>query len=315
MSTGPIFLAGTDRSGIGLVAEILDAHPEIAISRRTNFWRFYDRRFGDLAIPVNLERCVDEMLRYRRITDLGVDRAELLEQLRQGTPTYGRLFDAIQRQHLRNRGRRRWGDKSLNTEGHVRRVFREFPDARVIHVLRDPRDRYASQASHRGASRGGLGAGTDLWCWSAGRARRNGERYGDRYSVVRYEDLVAGAAEVIEDLCAFLGEERAPQMMPRPGTGAPVDRSEPWPRPINADSVGRYRRDLTAREIASIQRTAGRMMRRFGYRTDDVRLTRGERILASSVDVPAHVGAGLASRVRREVTRFERDRPSQRRVV
>ena len=97
------------------------------------------------------------MVRYRRIRDLGVDRDELLEKMRHGEPSYGSLLNALEEQHLHRLGKSRWGDKSLGAEGHATAIFREFPEAAMVHIIRDPRDRYASQASHRRPARGMVG--------------------------------------------------------------------------------------------------------------------------------------------------------------
>jgi hypothetical protein len=314
MSSSPVFLAGVDRSGIGFLGEILEAHPSVAISRRTNFWRFYYRRFGDLALPGNLERCIDEMLRYTRIRALVVNLDELLEDVRGGEPTYGRLFEALQQQNLRRLRKRRWGDKSLDAEGYADDIFREFPDARMIHVLRDPRDRYASQSRHRRASRGKVGAGADLWLWSVQRARRNSVVHRGRYMVVRYEDLVAHAQEVIEDVCAFIEEDPATEMMPLPSDSPSPARSQTWPRAISTASVGRYRRDLTRREVAFIELVSARRMTSLGYPLDEGSMAPRDRLgLASTV--PLHFTLMGAARLQRVLGARVRARPSHRRLA
>jgi hypothetical protein len=295
----PIFLAGADRSGTGLLGEILESHPDLAISRRTNYWRRYYRRFGDLAVHANLERCVEEMLRAPRIARLIVDPFALLDDVRDGEPTYGRLFAAVQRQHLQQTGKRRWGDKSLNAEGHADVIFREFPDARMIHVLRDPRDRYASQATHRQASRGKAGAGADLWLWSAQQARRNSKRYSERYLIVRYEDLVARPHEAIDEVCAFIGEHRAAEMLPLPAGAPAAPGAPPWPRPVTSESIGRYRRDLTTRETAFIEGVTGVSMARFGYAPTDAALHPHIRVLTAAVSDPLRLAALCAARTQR----------------
>ena len=64
----PLFLAGADRSGIGLLGDVLDRHPQVAISRRINFWTFYDRRYGPL------ERTADGTLRHPVFLGLREDK-------------------------------------------------------------------------------------------------------------------------------------------------------------------------------------------------------------------------------------------------
>ena len=51
----PIFLAGPDRSGTSLIYALLASHPNISMVRRTNMWRYFYNRYGDLHNPQNFE--------------------------------------------------------------------------------------------------------------------------------------------------------------------------------------------------------------------------------------------------------------------
>jgi hypothetical protein len=303
VTDSPFFLAGVDRSGIGLLGEVLERHPNLAISRRTNFWPLYYRRFGDLSRPENLERCVASLMRYRRIRDLGIDRVALIEQMHRGEPSYGRLLAAIEEQNLRRLGKIRWGDKSLGSEGHANTILREFPEARFVHVMRDPRDRYASQATHRRAARGKVGSGTAIWLWSAKLAERNRDRLGDRYLVIRYEDLVADPPETLRGVCRFLGEEFHPDML----STAAGD--------LTTSSVGRFRRDLDRRDLAFVQTVAGGTMRRLGYVPEADEMPPLERIRFVLFGLPVGLARMGGWWLGRAVGSLARPIPSDRRLV
>ena len=165
-ASGPIFLAGVDRSGIGLLGELLECHPAVSMTRRTNFWAFYAGRFGSLANPHTVDRCLDEMMRNARMRVLEPDDARLQADLAHGAPTYERLFELLQLQLMERRGRTRWGDKSLGAERYARTILSAYPTAAMVHVLRDPRDRYASHDRHRQPRRSGVGHGAAMWQWS-----------------------------------------------------------------------------------------------------------------------------------------------------
>lgn len=316
MSTpGPIFVAGVDRSGIGLLGELLDAHPAIAISRRTNFWSFYYQRFGDLERPRNLERCVAEILRYSRMQALQPNRDELLEALRQERPTYARLFAVMQEQHMRRLGKLRWGDKSLDTEGYADTILREFPDASIVHVIRDPRDRYASQATHRRAARGRVGSGIALWCWSVRHAQRNLARHPQRYLVVRYEDLVTRPEETLRQVCGFVGERFAPEMLEGAGDGPGAMSRDGDRRQFTAASIGRFRRDLRPRDIALIDLVARRRMNELGYIVGPVGLSLRDALLLLVIDVPLNLARMAVWWGRRAWSGWMGSRPASRRII
>lgn len=316
---GPIFLAGTDRSGIGILGEVLTAHPNIFISRRTRFWSFYYERFGDLGQQSNLERAVDTMLQYTRITDLAPNRTRILAEFAADPSRtgYGALFELLHRHHLEQVGKTRWGDKTINAERHAPLIFREFPTAVMIHVVRDPRDRYASQAGHRNASRGKVGAGTALWLSSVRWAERNRSAHPGRYEIVRYEDLVSRPAEVIPKLCDVIGEpfdERMLSIQSVPQNGrSPLQADER--AELVPTSIGRFRNDLSRQELAFIQLVASRPMRRLGYEPAPVAMAFLERARFTSSTVPRNLLRMGAWWVNMRWRERRAGAPSERRMV
>lgn len=314
LAAGPIFLAGVDRSGIGLLGELLEAHPDVAISRRTNFWSYYHRRFGDLERPENLERCVTEMLRYRRIQALHPDRDALLGRVRRTGPTYAHLFAALHEHHLHQVGKSRWGDKSLDSEQYADVIFDAYPDAVMVHVIRDPRDRYASQAIHRRAARGGLGSGVALWLWSLHHGRRNKARHPGRYMIVRYEDLVTRPREVLQQVCTFVGVPFSPAMLEVTADDAGDTPAGRVRRELTTASVGRHRRDLTTREIGFVHLIARRRMAEVGYHAHRVGFTWRDGLAFWSIDVPLNLLRMGRWRIGRLWTERRSPRPSARRL-
>jgi len=298
--TGPIFLAGVDRSGIGLLGEVLECHPAVSMTRRTNFWAFYADRFGDLASPAAVDRCLDEMMRNARMRILRPDRDRLHADLAQGSPTYARLFELLQLQLMHRRGRSRWGDKSLGAERYASTILSAYPTASMVHVLRDPRDRYASHRSSRDLRRSSSGRGAALWHWSERLARRHSRRFAGRYLVVRYEDLVREPAVCLEDVRGFLG------LSEPDGT---IEAAPLW-----TSSIGRHRRDLAPDDLRYLQLTLARGMRRRGYVPDPLELTRatGARFWARTLPVET---ARATTWVVANVVRGRRgERPSDRRM-
>ena len=71
--SAPILIGGLERTGTSLIFALLASHPAIAMTRRTNWWTYFDGRFGDLAQDDALRRILDEMRRYRRHRKLELD--------------------------------------------------------------------------------------------------------------------------------------------------------------------------------------------------------------------------------------------------
>ena len=163
-SSAPVFVAGLERSGTSLMFALLASHPDLAMTRRTNLWTHFYRQYGDLSEPANLDRCLATMSRYRRIVKLEPDVERLRRDFIGGDDhTYATLFALLEQQYADRIGRRRWGDKSLHTERYADPILAAYPDARILHMIRDPRDRYASSQTRWQRRRGGIGAGTAEW--------------------------------------------------------------------------------------------------------------------------------------------------------
>jgi hypothetical protein len=288
----PVFVAGPDRSGTTLMFALLASHPDICMVRRTNMFRYFYRRYGDLARPENLDRCIDDMVRYRRMRHLHPDAARIRREFREGEPTYGRLFALFHEHNAQRAGRARWGDKSLHTEHHATAIFAEFPDACIVHMVRDPRDRYASVRKRNGRDLSRVGAATGRWLRSTRAARRNVERHGDRYLVVRYEDLVRDPETTMRRVCACIGVEYVPEMLAMDGlpehrdAGGNSSFGDLEPGAISVRAVGRFHDVLSPSDLAFIDFHAGRVAERVGYARERPALSVASRLRFVGIDLP-----------------------------
>jgi hypothetical protein len=304
----PIFVAGPDRSGTTLMFALLASHPDLSMVRRTNMWRYFHDRYGDLGRAGNLDRCLADMTSYRRMRHLEPDEARIREEFARGTPSYGRLFALFHAHHAERSGKARWGDKSLHTEHYADRVFGEYPAARVLHMVRDPRDRYASVRRRHEGERAHVGNATGRW-WSSTRAgRRNQSRHPDRYLLVRYEDLVSDPDATMRRVCAFVALDYDPEMLTMRGAPEHLDRGgnnssfgDLETARISTRAVGRYREVLSPSELMFIQLVAGREMRAVGYDLapeDHAPLTRARGYAAVPAEA-VRLGAWIVSDWRR----------------
>jgi hypothetical protein len=283
-SDAPIIIAGPDRSGTSLMFALLASHPNISMVRRTNMWRYFHERYGDLSESDNFERCLSDMTRYNRMKHLQPDPERIRREFLDGEASYGRLFALFHLHNAERMGKLRWGDKSLHTEHYADRVFREYPNAKIIHMTRDPRDRYASVRKRHGRDNPRLGGSTGRWLFSMNRAIRNQKRYPAQYKIVCFEDITRDPEEAMREVCAFIGEEFSPDIMTMRGAaehanvGGNSSFEKIEPGKISKKPVGRYRAVLSKLEILYIQIFTGKFMQKFGYKKEQVKLSAGEML-------------------------------------
>jgi hypothetical protein len=296
MKRGPIYLAGADRSGTTLMYALLASHSHIAMPHLgSNMWTFFYGQFGDLRRRENFERCLAALVRYKNVLILNPDVERIRREFWRGAPTYARLFALFHDHFTERAGKLRWGDKTSYVERYADQIFAAYPGVQMIHLIRDPRDRYASAIKRWPQQKGQVGGATIRWLYSVGLAQRNLQRYPDRYKIVRYETLVTQPEATIRAVCEFLGEEFEPAMLTmagaqgyvRKGGNSSFERFEP--AQITTAAVGRYRQNISRREIEFIQIFAGRAMRAFDYALEQLPWSPCERVRFYLIDLPNHL--------------------------
>jgi len=229
----PIFVVGFQRSGTTLLQALLGSHSRIAAPPETYFiFRIADFAdyYGDLQEDVNLRRALHDLLNppLPLFDECGFDEERLFERARAGDRTYPSLFDTMMRDYAERMSKVRWSDKTPGQP--AGRVLDLFPDAQIVHILRDPRDVIASSLETPWTKANAAKLAEEwrrftLENIAVGRASGEGS-----YMEVRYEELTRDPDGVLRAICAFLGEVYDPEMTTdrsrRKGTVASV--VAPW---------------------------------------------------------------------------------------
>jgi hypothetical protein len=261
----PIVLGGCGRSGTTLLRMILDSHPEICCGPESNVFRRSALDPGELALKFDLDP-----VQVREIHQAAVSRPAFIE-----------AFAVL---CMARSGKRRWAEKTPRNIRRLDVIFRHFPQARFVHVLRDGRDVACSLRTHpRHRVVNGELVPLNTWKPIASCARRwrdDIERsrpyWSDpRFLTLRYEDLVREPYPVLERLMAFVGEAWDDGMLEHAGTGSPFRNVTTFAQnpealdPVNTRAVSRWQRDLDAKDQRVFKRIAGKLLIELGYADDD----------------------------------------------
>ena len=120
-----------------------------------------------------------------------------------------RLMDFL----ARREGKSRWVEKTPYNAGHIDRILSAWPGAKMIHVVRDPRDVYASMVEIGKWSEPAVFA--EHWCNTVGLARDWLSTQGGghpAYHELRYETARARAEATMREVVVFLGEAWEPEI-------------------------------------------------------------------------------------------------------
>jgi protein-tyrosine sulfotransferase len=261
----PIVLGGCGRSGTTVLRMMLDSHRRICCGPESSLFR---------------RRAVDT----RWLADrFGFDPAEVraLFEAAASRPAFIEAFAAL---CMRMAGKARWAEKTPRNISRIDAIFRCFPEARFVHVLRDGRDVACSLRTHpRHKVVDGRIVPTGVHRPIAGCARRwvrdiesSRRWWGDpRFLTVRYEDLVLDPRPVLERVIALVGEDWDEAMLAHAAADSPFrDATRFAQNPealgaVNTSSLGRWQRDLDARDRRIFKRIAGTLLVELGYAKDD----------------------------------------------
>ncbi len=303
MDPEAIFVVGVSRSGTTLMRRVLNGHSRIAIATENHYlghllpWegaRSYFRRLGDPRDDATMRRIADfvysdEFQRRSRLRELSpywgwltrtVPRAEFERRLLASDRTERGMFSVFMRLFADRKHRPIMGEKTPAHLAWVDTLLEWYPDARVVHMIRDPRAVYVSEVRRR------LGTPTTVpyrwlvrvpsvlrlfvclevtWAWAvaADRHRRLVTRYPGRYTAVRFEDLVRQPVETLTTLCAFLGVDAEPAMLDRTVTSKGAMQGMAG---FDAGAADRWQASLGSVARRIIEGVLGGRMRLLGYR-------------------------------------------------
>lgn len=270
----PFFIVGCQRSGTTALAVMFDRHSAIAIPSETQFFVSFvpgdERKRLALAHEQLLTRACDDFY----IRQAGLRYEDTFARFEKYPPTYSNLFRALLESHAAKFGKRRAGEKTCDHLLVTDRILRSFPESRVICIIRDGRDVVRSISAAWGLRR------WTFLCrqWNAfARLARDLQRRlpADRFTMVRYTDLMRHPDREMRRLCEFIGEDFEPAQIETGGGAATVPADEvAWkgkakegPDPSRVEA---WRRCEDRVLVAKLNFYMGPMLREWGYPDTEV---------------------------------------------
>jgi hypothetical protein len=276
----PLFIGACPRSGTTLLRSVLNNHPDLAIPPETDFlipvW-CGRANWGDLRKPANrralAEWIFDTPGRGGRRIRGGIGREEAIERVVAAPPTLGSAIAACFKLFAERKGKRRWGDKRPRYTGYLEAIFKLFPDAQFVNLVRDPRAAVASQVELEFNGEHELASSVANWETAVRRVDLFAERLRpDQLLDVRYEDMVRDPRATLKRVCDFAGlrdGDAIDEMLTRERRGNfNVGWHDRLAEPISGAGIESWRERLEPRDVALIEHATARHFERFGYERD-----------------------------------------------
>lgn len=251
----PIFIGGMFKSGTTLLRAMLAQHSAIAAGLET-YWFDLDWKNRNSATMLD---------RIDRLADYYEFDIEMIHRLVNLSSTPELFLDALMEMVAARENKSRWAEKTPGNIAHLDRIWASWPKAQVIHIIRDPRDAFASLVE---ASKWDTpDEFADRWCATVGKGSLLIDVYrpeDDIYLEIRYEHLVANPESTTRQILDFLNEPWEDQVAAFSGrkedfdkvlhaTGKASTTLERLKKPLTAQRVGIWRRVLNSEQIFAIE--------------------------------------------------------------
>ncbi len=256
----PIFIGGLMKSGTTLLRALVSNHPNVFGGLETQW--FSDDFMSEWQDPD--AACV---ARVRAFYGVSVEDHYALRTNARDALDY---LDGFMALCARRSEKRRWVEKTPGNATHLGDIFDRWSGAQFLHVIRDPRDVYASWKKNGKYDLGRFLSDVHHI------ERAVGDRLGstDRsYTEVHYEDLVSDPESTMRAVFRFLGEPWVEGIDRYAGTdedfrkvkavtGEESSTLLSLSRPIFSDSTGQWRDTLSRHEQNAIEAGAHSYARR-----------------------------------------------------
>ena len=237
----PLFLVGSERSGTTLLRLMLDHHPEIAFEKEFDFAVTKVSDTGEFPSPHDYA----EWIATVRGADYEIDRSLDYREL---------VNDFL---HQKQAASRRKPHVGATVHRNFDRLRFLWPDARYIHLIRDPRD-VARSVLQKGWA-GNIYQASEFWiqaenAWDSLITHLRS----DQAIEIHYEDLVMRTESVLTDICRFVGVDYSEKMLE-------YRADAPQYPPPDPSLVAQWKTKLAPRKVALVELRTVRLMESRGY--------------------------------------------------
>lgn len=273
-SAAPFFIVGSSRSGSTLLRLMLASHSRIAIPSETWYLIALLEQFpcDRLLRESEISAVVSMMTSHYTWPDMGLEATEFRHRAANLSGVRLRdLVEIVYRWHMEVEGKSRWGDKTPAYIEIVPALTAMFADAKFIHLIRDGRD-VAKSFQRQGWHGPWMHGYTREWLRAVELDLKLGKTpLNERILRVRYEDLVLHPEATLRGICAFIDERFEHRMLLWRGR---IEEAIParekrihssLARGINPSDVGRWKREMTSREVFVAEALIGTQLSHFGY--------------------------------------------------
>jgi hypothetical protein len=275
------FITGRERSGTTLLRFIFDAHPNVLIPIEYHFVLFlyskYHKRINWEAKDI-LE-FYNDLLGLPKFNLLNLDYEKLKHDLLslENKANYSLLCKVVYANYISFFDKKQilaYGDKAPFYSLYCKKLLNVFPDAKFIHIVRDPRDNALSMKNTKFEAHI-ISSLVYRWKYYNRKVYDLQKKFPKSFYILKYEDFVSDPNYYAKDICSFLNipfeqamlefsdhKERFIETYPKWIFSKAHSRLF---KPITNEGIYRWKEKMPSADVKVSNFVAGKFTEKMGY--------------------------------------------------
>ena len=265
-----VFICGCPRSGTTLLGSLLGASRTNVATPESQFIIDISRKLARSEIGDGHSDIKDELINNFRFKLWNIDREFQALPSFESESVFSDLVWRGVDFYAKKNGKESWDawiDHTPTHVSHINYLSNMFTESYFIHLIRDGRGVYSSvKALDWGPA--GVISGAKWWTQRIAPGLAAERAIGDRIIRVRFEDLVCQPEKELRRICGFIGIEFSLSMLDGSGFSVPKytqGQHESVGKPPDESISGKWKNDLSIREIEIFESISGSLLGYLGY--------------------------------------------------
>jgi len=305
------FIIGQPRSGTTLLRTLLDAHPNVNIPLESPYILNLSFKYAGVKhrTKSNLLKFYNDLLKQRWFEYWTIDTTKLKESIlsMEGDHPWEIICKTVN-YHYQSCFEKKeiliTGDKNPLYSYYPARLIKLFPNAKFIHMVRDPRANILSSLKVDFEMHS-IKYLAFRWKYLTKKIHKVKNNLQGKFYTVRYEDLVSDPEQVMKNVTGFLGIDHAPGIFDFHKNAENIFSKYPeeevrknfksLSEPINKSRADTWKKEMSKKDIRIIDHITGKYAKICNYEANKTKLN----IWTMAGLIPAYILFGVSVSLRK----------------
>lgn len=272
-----MFVLGCPRSGTTLLYYMLLSSGGFAVYREeSHVFNIIAPKFA-LASRKSREKLMKRWLKSIYFENSGLDAQTIEKKILEDCHNAGDFLRIVMEEIARQQNVSRWADTTPEHLLYIPAIKKAFPDALIIHSIRDGRDVALSMDKLHWLrpfpwdKQHSLMVHGLYWEWIVRHGRRDGKLFGDDYMEIRFEDLISRPHETLASIGHFIDHDLDYDRIRQVGLGSVGNPNTSFGTEVSGGQfspVGRWKKSFSPQQLEMFEGLVGPFLRELGYATE-----------------------------------------------